>query len=114
MVLKKITHTILLLSVLAFSLVSYNSACEDNLECCCCNDGLALLCECLTDQDGTESLGENLITAPRFKYVASINPGDFYSILVPWKACSSGFSAINKSSILYRSRYATRSRVLLI
>jgi len=111
---KKIISLILLLSLLAFALPNTNAACEEHLECCCCDDITSLLCECLTDQDGTDTLSENLITSPRLKDASPINSGTFYPILAIGKASASGFSTINKSSILYRSKYATRSQVLLI
>ena len=111
---KKIISLILLLSLLGFALPNNNATCEAHLECCCCEDITFSLCECLTDQDGTESLGENLITSPRFKDASPINPGTFYPIPAIGKASASGFSTINRSSILHRSKYATRSQALLI
>jgi len=114
MILNKITYKILFLIGLSISSLSDNSVYEETIGCCCCDYGLSLLCECLTDQDDKEFIGKNAIIPSQFKDVDSIKSGNFYSSLAIWRVCISYFSTVNKSSILYRSRYATRSQVLLI
>lgn len=114
MILKKITYKILFLIVLSLSSLSDNSVYEESLECCCCDYGLSLVCECLKDQDDKEFIAKNAIIPSHFKDVDLIKSETFYSTLAIWRVCTSYFYTVNKSSILYRSKYATRSQVLLI